>query len=125
MGRVEILTGPECRRRRTAREKFAIVRASLEPGAVIADVARRFGVTRQQVYQWRSDFRSGILPAPAEGAAVFAQVALSGGEITDAVSTGAVSETVEVRLHGGRVLVVPLTIERRRLQVLIRAVEVS
>ena len=54
---MEILTGPERCRRRPAREKFAIVRASLEPGAVIADVARRFGVTRQQVYRWRSDFR--------------------------------------------------------------------
>lgn len=124
LGRVEILTGPERRRWRTAAEKFEVVQASLEPGAVIADVARRFSATRQQVYQWRSDFRAGVLQAPSEGA-VFAQVALGGSETPEVIDRSTVPETIEIRLRNGRVLLVPVMIERRRLRALIQTVESS
>ena len=122
---MEILTGPEGRRWRTAEEKLEVVRASLEPGVVIADVARRFGVTRQQVYQWRSNFRSGLLQAPPVDAPVFAHVEVGGGGTTAPIEADMAAETVEIRLRNGRVLVVPATIERRRLQGLIRTVEAS
>lgn len=125
MGRVEILTGPDRRRSRTAAEKLEVVRASLEPGVVIADVARRFGVTRQQVYQWRSNFRAGLLEAPVGDAPIFAQVALGDGRVSTSTEAGMALETVEIRLHGGRVLVVPVMIERRRLRALIQTVEAS
>jgi len=41
MARVEVITGPERRRRWNDEQKRAIVAASLEPGAIVADVARR------------------------------------------------------------------------------------
>ena len=59
MSLIEVLSGPERRRRWSAEQKLEIVRASFEPDVTIAEVARRFDVTRQQIYQWRSDCRSG------------------------------------------------------------------
>src|SRR6516165_6664733 len=41
MARVEVITGPERRRRWTEEQKRAIIAQSLEPGAVIAEVARQ------------------------------------------------------------------------------------
>ena len=49
MARVEVITGPERRRRWSDEQKRAIVAASLEPGAVVADVARRAEVGADQI----------------------------------------------------------------------------
>jgi transposase len=71
MARVEVITGPERRRRWTEEQKRAIVAASLEPGAVVADVARRAEVGADQIYRWRqqlarSDRFAQVLIAPPE-----------------------------------------------------------
>jgi transposase len=52
-GRLEVIEGPTGRRRRSASEKARIVAESLMPGVTVADVARRHGTTRWQVYDWR------------------------------------------------------------------------
>jgi transposase len=54
--RVEILTGPG-RRRWSAEEKARIVAETLEPGARVADVARRWQLCPQQVFGWRREAR--------------------------------------------------------------------
>jgi transposase len=59
---------PEKRIRRTAEEKLRIVEATLVPGASIARVAREHGVNANQVFQWRYEYRKGILPACAKEA---------------------------------------------------------
>jgi transposase len=59
MRRIELITGAERRRNRSLDEKAAIVAESMVPGAVIAHVARRHGVSPQQLYGWRSTFRAG------------------------------------------------------------------
>jgi transposase len=41
MARVEVITGPERRRRWSAEQKRAIVAESLAPEAVVAEIARR------------------------------------------------------------------------------------
>ena len=71
MARVEVITGPERRRRWTEEQKRAIVAASLEPGAVVADVARRAEIGADQIYRWRQQFTRGdsfaqVLIAPPE-----------------------------------------------------------
>jgi transposase len=71
MARVEVITGPERRRRWTEEQKRAIVAASLEPGAVVADVARRAVIGADQIYRWRQQFTRGgsfaqVLIAPPE-----------------------------------------------------------
>jgi transposase len=55
MARVEVITGPERRRRWSEEQKRAIVAASLAPGAVVADVARRADISAGQIYRWRQE----------------------------------------------------------------------
>ncbi len=58
MRRIELITGAERRRNRSHDEKASIVAESMVPGAVIADVARRHGLSPQQLYGWRSTLRA-------------------------------------------------------------------
>jgi transposase len=55
--RIEILTGPGRRRKWSAEEKARIVAETLEPGACVSQVARRWQVCPQQVFGWRSQAR--------------------------------------------------------------------
>jgi len=58
MGRVEVLSGPERRRRWSAEEKRSIVAGAFAPGASVYAVARRRDVVPGQIYRWRNDLRS-------------------------------------------------------------------
>jgi transposase len=68
-GRLEVLEGPTGRRQRSEEEKARIAAESLMPGAQVAEVARRHGVTRWQVYDWRKRLRGGRLALPESLAA--------------------------------------------------------
>ncbi len=65
VGRIEVLEGRSGRRMRSEAERARIAAESLVPGARVADVARRHGVTRWQVYDWRRKLKSGALAVPA------------------------------------------------------------
>jgi transposase len=56
-GRLEVIAGPTGRRKRTRAEKARIAAESLMPGVRVADVARKYGATRWQVYDWRKRLR--------------------------------------------------------------------
>jgi len=58
--RVEVLTGPDRRRRWSADEKSRIVAESLVPGAVVSQVARRWQICRQQIFAWRRELATQI-----------------------------------------------------------------
>ena len=58
MARVEVITGPERRRRWSEEQKRAIVAESLAPGAVVREVARRADVGAGQIYRWRKELRA-------------------------------------------------------------------
>ncbi|SMF52405.1 Transposase, partial [Tistlia consotensis] len=60
-GRLEVLSGPTGRRQRTEADKARIVAESLLPDARVAEVARKHGVTRWQIYDWRKKLRKGHL----------------------------------------------------------------
>ncbi|WP_223870833.1 transposase [Salipiger aestuarii] len=53
-GTIEVLEGRSGRRLRSEAERARIGAESLVPGAKVADIARRHGVTRWQVYDWRN-----------------------------------------------------------------------
>src|SRR3974377_1099360 len=55
--RIEVITGVERRRKWSAQEKAAIVAESLAEGAVVSEVARRHGLSPQQLFGWRSRLR--------------------------------------------------------------------
>ena len=62
---MEIITGVERRRRWSAAEKLRIVAETEEPGAGIAEIARRYEISRGLLWNWRSLVRRGVLrPAP-------------------------------------------------------------
>ena len=64
VSRLEVIEGPTGRRRRTKAERARIAAESLMPGVKVADVARRHGTTRWQVYDWRRKLRAGQLTVP-------------------------------------------------------------
>jgi len=77
LARVEVLAGPERRRRWSSEQKQAIVAAAFAPGAVVRDVARQADVTPSLIYRWRRDLRAAangfarVLMAPSgDGIAV-------------------------------------------------------
>jgi len=51
----------EARRRRSVEEKRRIVEETLEAGASVARVARRYAVNANQVFYWRKKYREGRL----------------------------------------------------------------
>lgn len=63
-GRIEVIEG-RGRRLRSEAERARIAAESLMPGAKVVDVARRHGVTRWQVYDWRRKLAVGKLAVPA------------------------------------------------------------
>jgi transposase len=58
MASVEVLVGPERRRRWSIEQRQAIVAAAFKPGAVVRDVARQADVTSSLIYRWRRDLRA-------------------------------------------------------------------
>jgi transposase len=75
-GRLEVIEGPTGRRRWSEAEKARIAAESLLPGVRVAEVARRHGVTRWQVYDWRKQLRQGRLALPDSVASAPAFAAL-------------------------------------------------
>lgn len=71
-GRLEVLEGPTGRRVRSEADKARIAAESLMPGVQVAAVARKHGVTRWQVYDWRRRLRQGRLALPESMAPMFA-----------------------------------------------------
>jgi transposase len=58
--RIEVITGIERRRKWSAQEKAAIVAESLAEGAVVSEVARRHGLSPQQLFGWRARLRDAV-----------------------------------------------------------------
>ena len=65
MPQMTLLTGPERRRRWNEEDRCRILAAVFSPGAVVADVARRFDVATSLIYKWRRAYMtpSGFAPA--------------------------------------------------------------
>ena len=55
--RIELITGEAKRRLGTAEEKAGILSESFQPGAKVAEVARRHGVSRSLLWNWRHEAR--------------------------------------------------------------------
>jgi transposase len=76
VSRLEVIEGPSGRRRRTKAERARIAAESMMLGMTVADVARKHGTTRWQVYDWRKQMRKGNLVVPESVAAlpIFAEL---------------------------------------------------
>jgi transposase len=77
---MEVLTGPERRRRWSADEKLAMVRETFEPGKTVSMVARLHGINPNQLFQWRKLYQDGSLSAVSAGEEV-----VPASELSDAL----------------------------------------
>jgi transposase len=55
--RIEVITGGGGRRRWSEDEKARAIEASLAPDAVVSEIARRHGISPQQLFTWRREAR--------------------------------------------------------------------
>lgn len=86
----EVIEGssqPEALKRihRSAEEKRRIVEATFAPGTSIARVAREHGVNSNQVFQWRYEYRKGILGGRSKPAAKLLPVVVAEPEVASTV----------------------------------------
>jgi len=122
--RIELLTGPERRRRWSAEDKARIVQESLVPGARVADVARRWQLCPQQVFGWRREARAAMTKKPAGSLAptfvpIVAEATSAPARVTPA------APVIEVKLAGAVVRVVGGQDDGAQLTAVLRAVRAS
>lgn len=70
--RFEVINGALGRRRWSSDEKARILEETLAPGAIVSTIARRHGLTPQQLFTWRREARKA-----AEAAVTFAPVVVT------------------------------------------------
>jgi transposase len=59
--RLEVITGTGRRRRFSDEDKARIVEETLAPGVVVSEVARRHGLSPQQLFGWRRQARQPVV----------------------------------------------------------------
>jgi transposase len=121
--RVEVLTRPVRRRRWSADQKARIVAETLEPGARVAEVARRWQLCSQQVFGWRRAARRDV---PA-GSTTPDFVPILADTVALVTVPRATPEppVIEVRLAGAVVRVVSGADDPAQLTAVLRAVRAS
>lgn len=95
VGRFEVFTGAGRRRRWSAEQKAQIVAESEEGGASVSAVARRHGLTPQQLFAWRRAARhAGEDTSSVSFAPVLVEPALWHGQRPERVGGAAIIEVV-------------------------------
>ena len=126
--RIEVLTGPGRRRKWSDDDKARVVAETLEPGAVVTEVARRWQISPQQLFDWRRQARIGSskIPSPvvADFVPIVAEPSVAAPE--PVVFTGSVRAMppIEVKLAGAVLRVTPGT-DMDLLTAVLRAVRAS
>ena len=69
--RLEVISGTGRRRRFSKDDKARIIEETLAPGAVVSEIARRHGLSPQQLFGWRRQARQPLEAAADEGARLF------------------------------------------------------
>ena len=114
--RLEMITGTGRRRRFSEDDKTRVVEETLAPGAVVSHVARRNGLTPQQLFTWRRQARE---RAEASKAVSFAPVVLASPPAAD---TKAEAATIEVVI-GAVTIRIPPGVDAVMLKLILRAVK--
>ena len=120
--RIELITGDTRRRRWTAEEKAEVLAESFRPGASVAEVARRHGVSRGLLWTWRHQARkrgAGGEPSFVPVRIVEETTVSSGGGTTDREERAelvpteqpggskvkSITGTIDIEIRGARVRV--------------------
>jgi transposase len=113
--RLEVITGTGRRRRFSEDDKARVVEETLAPDAVVSHVARRYGLTPQQVFTWRREARERAQESPA---VCFAPVVVA----VPNTETG--PATIEIVIGATTVRVAPGT-NAAMLKLVLRAVKAA
>ena len=108
----EVISVVSRRRRWTLEQKLSLVEAVLQPGASVAAVSDRHGVSRSLLFEWRRQAREGTMPGMVRGPAPAALVPVRVVEDeppkqappSRAALADTAAATIEVVLTNGRVL---------------------
>jgi len=110
------------RRRWSESEKLRIVRESLSGPRVTAATARRHGISRQLLLNWRKAWREGRLGGDAEASGFVPAVVTSETATADARS-GSEAGRIEIVTANGRRVIVEPSIDMAVLLRLVRGLE--
>ena len=100
--RHEVIVGVERRRSWPEEVKLSILGEIGVGGASVADVARRYDISRQQLYQWRRQMRAkGLTPCRDE--TVFLALDEPESAASEMPESGALRD-IEIRFPNGRIL---------------------
>ncbi|MDT8277838.1 transposase [Roseomonas mucosa] len=125
--RIEVLTGPGRRRRWSDDDKARIVAETAEPDAVVTEVARRWQVSPQQVFDWRRQARKALAvgTAPPEPAFVPIVAQAESSSSPEPVAAPArATPAIEIKLAGAVLRIAPGT-DGEFLTMVLRAIRVS
>jgi transposase len=126
--RIEVLTGPGRRRKWSDDDKARIVAETAEPGAVVTEVARRWQVSPQQVFDWRRQARKALEAAAAPAKPTFVPVVpeppVVAPEPAAATAPARPTPSIEVKLAGAVLRVAPGT-DVDLLAAVLRAIRAS
>ena len=111
--RLEIFTGSGRRRVWTSEQKAEILAESYESGDKVSAVARRHGLTPQQLFGWRRNAQRRVVRrrggSAASDSVTFAPVMVEGPAPSSAVSGAIACGTIEIALGNAVVRVGPGT----------------
>ena len=102
---VEVVTRGERRRHRSEDERATILAEAMAPGAIVAQVARHWGVSTSQLYNWRKAMLMRAAPS-------FAQVQLAAPKPTPGPPTAPTpAGLIEIVLPGGALVRVDAAVD--------------
>lgn len=123
--RIEVFTGTGRRRAWTADQKAQMIAESYAGGETVCSVARRHGLTPQQLFGWRREARKQTVSASNESGACFAPVIVepSGSHPGAPITAAPPSSTaiVEIVIGNATVRIAP-GIDAMTLATVLRAV---
>jgi transposase len=125
--RIEVLTGPVRRRKWSDDDKARIIAETADPGARVTEVARRWQISPQQVFDWRRAARKALARATAAAEPCIVPVVsdLRPPAPKAAVSLGrSLGPLIEVKVSGAMLRIAPGT-DEDLLTAVLRAIRVS
>jgi transposase len=122
--RLEVFTGSGRRRAWTAEQKAQIVAESYESGETVSAVARRHGLTPQQLFAWRRQAQQSAQDRNGDSSAAFAPVIVEGARPGAAVPMAMRSPLIEI-VVGAATLRVPPGVDGATLQTVLRALKTA
>ena|SRR5438874_6150663 len=126
--RIEVITGVERRRTWSQEEKLAVVVESLADGAVVSEVARRHGISPQQLFGWRAKLRTETAGAreiaPLFAPAIVDDAATGPTELANPPVRHGKTLSIEIKF-GSTVVRIHGALDARTLTAVLRAVKAA